>query len=163
MEHSQWDSRARQVLDPQKLAEIRARLDAKGDSLGPGSYPVQKVLGGPFFSFGSRFETTFGRNHVKADKGDGPGPGSYKMANTVRVKARHPSAVTRTTFGTSGRNYVDLPQFTPAPNKYQVAKFTEASHGYTIGQSPRSNDAQEAKQSMLPSPHSYRNSLDMAK
>ena len=91
------------------MANIRAKFDAKGDGLGPGSYPVQKVLGGPYSSFGVRFESTFGRNNLKPEKTDGPGPGSYKMANTVRIKPRHPSAVTRTTFGTCGRNFIDLP------------------------------------------------------
>ena len=39
-EFSKWDSRQAQVLDPKKLAEMRAKLDQKGDGLGPGSYPV---------------------------------------------------------------------------------------------------------------------------
>ena len=164
-EFSKWDSSKKQILDPEKLKALRLKLDAKGDSLGPGSYPVQKVLGGPFFSFGNRFERSFGKNHLKPDKVEGPGPGSYKMANTVTVKSRHPSARIRSTFGSSDRNFNDLPQFTPAPNQYRVAKFTEAAHSFTIPQSPRSNGSQEAKQAMLPGPTSYETgtTLDLAK
>ena len=35
-EHSKWDSSQRQILNAKKLKELRSKLDAKGDSLGPG-------------------------------------------------------------------------------------------------------------------------------
>lgn len=134
---------------------------------------MQKVLGGASYSFGSRFDSSVGnKNHVRPRKAEGPGPGSYKMPGAVTVRTRHPSAVTRTTFGTAGREFVDLPKWTPAPNKYAVDRFpsnrkyigtdsagrdrvVELSPGPAFGRARRTNDAEEAREALLPGPQDY--------
>ena len=83
---SKRDTGKDQILDPRKLAEIRKKLSAKGDGLGPASYPLQKVASGPLFTFGSRFESTLGsKSHLKPKKVDGPGPGAYKLPSSIKV------------------------------------------------------------------------------
>ena len=54
----------------------------------------------------------------------------------VKINHRHPDSVNRTTFGTSARNFIDLPKDTPAPNKYRPVHMTEASHSYSIAAPP---------------------------
>lgn len=58
---------------------------------------------------------------------------------------------------------MDLPTWTPAPNAYRVAKFTEASHGFTFSQGLRTNDTQDVKQALLPGPSSYNNMKEIGK
>jgi hypothetical protein len=149
-------------LDPKKLEELRKKHVAKGDGLGPGSYPIPKTNSGPIHTFGSRFESSLGsKSHLKPKKVDGPGPGAYKLPGSLNLRARHPSAVGRTTFGTAGREFSDLPQDTPAPNKYHVAKFTEAAHGYTFPLAIRGDDTQAQKRARMPDPHTYVNKNEM--
>ena len=94
-------------------------------------------------------------------KVEAPGPGSYKLPSSISLKGRHPSAIPRTTFGTQEREFVDLPRDTPAPNKYHVSKFTEASYGYSFAVAKRNNDTQLAKQALLPNPQTYVNKNEM--
>lgn len=69
---------------------------------------------------------------MKPRKVDGPGPGSHKLPSSIRAKRRPPWSAKMTTFGTSAREFNDLPKNTPAPNKYRPVVFTEASHAYSI-------------------------------
>lgn len=93
---------------------------------------------------------------------DGPGPGSYKLPGSVQVKSRHPASVNRPTFGTSQRDFIDLPQDNPGPDRYRKEKFTEASHSYSFSQDfPRIKEAKLVKESMLPGPTTYTNMKEM--
>lgn len=72
---------------------------------------------------------------MRPTKIDGPGPGNYKLPSCVKVESRTADSIhhhKRTTFGTAGRNFVDLPKDTPAPNKYRPVHLGEASHAYSI-------------------------------
>lgn len=104
------------------------------------------------------------KDHLKPRKVDGPGPGAYKLPGSVKVaKRRTATDGTRTTFGTSERQFNELPKDTPAPNGYRPVHFTEASHAYSIARPPQT-DANETyinKQKMLPGPGSYENMKEM--
>ena len=69
----------------------------------------------------------------------------------------------RTTFGTAGRNFIDLPKETPAPNKYRPVHFTEAVHSYSISRPPDVDLKEIAlgRQKVLPGPGSYKNMIEM--
>ena len=84
-----------------RFNQIRKKIYAKGEGLGPGSYPIHKMSGGPIQTFGSRFDSNLGRRSaLNIRKDEGPGPGSYKLPTSLNLKGRHPSAIPRTTFGT---------------------------------------------------------------
>jgi len=80
---------------------------------GPGSYYAKYPNGAPIFSFGTRFNSSIrNKDHLKPTKIDGPGPGAYKLPGAVKVESRTADSIhynKRTTFGTSGRNFIDLP------------------------------------------------------
>lgn len=86
-----------------------------------------------------------------------PGPGAYKLPSLFKGQSRQVASFSalKTTFGTSERDFIDLAQGTPGPNHYRVAKFTEASHGYSFPVAPRNNDTELKKQAMLPNPQTY--------
>ena len=94
---------------------------------------------------------------MKPKKIDGPGPGAYKLPGSVQVKQRHPTAISRTTFGTSAREFIDLPKDVPGPNRYRPVHFTEASHAYSIPHAPNTAEDKIAKQALYPGPHHYNN------
>jgi len=126
-----------QVLDPAMLKAIRDNVNKKEDALGPGSYNIKLPTNVPHYSFGSRFNSSIrNKDHLKPKKVDGPGPGAYKQPDSVQLQRRHKDSVNRTTFGTSERNFIDLPKHTPAPNKYRPVHMTEASHAYSIPRPP---------------------------
>ena len=108
-------------MEKEDLDKIRKALTAKGmkdDTLGPGYYPIHKPSTGQIYSFGSRFNSSIrNKDHLKPAKVDGPGPGAYKLPGSVQVHKAHPAAVSRTTFGTSAREFSDLPKDVPGPNK----------------------------------------------
>jgi len=85
------------------------------------------------------------------------------MPSTVVLAKRHPESVDRTTFGTSERQFSNLPKNTPAPNKYRPVHFTEASHAYSISRPPEIdiNESKINKQKMLPGPGSYNNMKEL--
>ena len=131
---------------PKKLDELRKKIYQKGDGLGPGSYPIARTQRGPLITFGSRFDSALrNKSHIKPVKADGPGPGAYKLPGSIKLLTRHPSAVERTTFGTSARSHNELPKNTPAPNKYHAGRFTEAAYAYSFAREPRTNESQLAK------------------
>lgn len=145
-------------LDEKKLKAIRDKIYQKGDGLGPDQYTLPKFPAGPLFSFGSRFSSSV-RNidHLRPRKVEGPGPGSYKLPSSVQIKTRHPASVHRTTFGTSLREFNDLPQENPGPDRYRKEKFTEASHMYSFSQDyPRIKNSKEIKEANLPGPTHYK-------
>lgn len=124
-------------LNEGELKEYRAAIYKKDDGLGPGQYNAQMAQSAPIFSFGSRFNSSIrNKDHLRPRKVDGPGPGAYKLADTVKIQKRHPESIDRTTFGTSERQFSNLPKNTPAPNKYRPVHFTEASHAYSIARPP---------------------------
>ena len=143
-----------QVLDEIKRKAERDKLKAKGDSLGPASYTLPKYASGNLFSFGSRFASSVrNTDHLRPRKIDGPGPGSYKLPSSVQIKSRHPASVHRTTFGTSLREFNDLPQDVPGPDRYRKEKFTEASHSFSFSQDfPKMKFKENFK---LPGPGEY--------
>mmetsp|Transcript_7022 Transcript_7022/g.11799 ORF Transcript_7022/g.11799 Transcript_7022/m.11799 type:complete len:230 (+) Transcript_7022:291-980(+) len=103
------------------------------DGPDPSSYNIKLLNQAPTYSFGTRFDSSIrSKNHLRPAKVDGPGPGSYKLPGSVQLVRRHPMSVNRTSFGTSGRQFIDLPKNTPAPNQYRPVHFTEASHSYSI-------------------------------
>jgi hypothetical protein len=135
----------------------------KDEGLGPGTYQIKMADNSQKFSFGSRFNSSIrSKNHLRPEKVDGPGPGAYRMPNSVKIQKRHPLSVNRTTFGTAGRQFVNLPKDTPAPNHYRPIHFTEASHAYSISRPPEiePRDALLAKQ-RLPGPGSYNVTKEM--
>lgn len=77
---------------------------------------------------------------MRPAKVDGPGPGAYKLPGSVRVDKSHPAAISRTTFGTSAREFSDLPKDVPGPNRYHPSRFTEASHAYSIPHAESANE-----------------------
>jgi hypothetical protein len=103
---------------------------------GPGSYYAKYPNNAPIHSFGTRFNSSIrNKDHLRPTKVDGPGPGAYKLPGSVKIESRTADSIhynKRTTFGTSGRNFIDLPKETPAPNKYRPVHLGEASHAYTI-------------------------------
>jgi hypothetical protein len=126
-----------QVLDPKQLAFLREQVNKKDDGIGPGTYTIKVPNTAPIHSFGTRFNSSIrNKDHIRPLKVDGPGPGAYKLPSSVKINHRHPDSVNRTTFGTSARNFIDLPKDTPAPNKYRPVHMTEASHSYSIAAPP---------------------------
>jgi hypothetical protein len=70
--------------------------------------------------------------------------------------------VHRTTFGTSLREYIDLPQENPGPDRYRKEKFTEASHSFSFSQDfPKIKETKQIKEAMLPGPTTYQNMKEM--
>lgn len=68
----------------------------------------------------------------------------------------------RTTFGTSLREYIDLPQENPGPDRYRKEKFTEASHSFSFSQDfPKIKETKQIKEAMLPGPTTYQNMKEM--
>jgi hypothetical protein len=103
--------------------KVNERRDHEG--LGPGAYLIKAANTAPSFSMGSRFDSDVrSKDHLKPRKKEGPGPGSYEPMSSVRIA----NETKRTTFGTAGRDWSDLPKHSPAPNNYYPSKFTEASH-----------------------------------
>lgn len=146
------------------LEQLRKNINKQDDGLGPGAYNMKLNQSGPFFKFGTRFNSSVrSTNHINPTKVDGPGPGAYKMPSSIRVNQNHPKSVGRTTFGTSGRQYSDLPKDLPAPNQYRPVVFTKGSFSYTIPRPPEidSKEIQISKQRMLPGPGSYSNMKDL--
>ena len=89
---------------------MREQLTRKDDGIGPGTYTVKIPNIAPKPTFGTRFNSSIrNKDHIRPTKVDGPGPGSHKMPSSIIVKRRHPNSVDRTTFGTSAREFVDLP------------------------------------------------------
>ena len=88
----------------------------------------------PIYSFGTRFNSSIrNKDHLKPRKVDGPGPGAYKMPSSIsNGRPKTFEAGKSTTFGSSARNFVNLPKETPAPNVYHPVHFTEASHSYSF-------------------------------
>lgn len=70
----------------------------------------------------------------------------------------------RTTFGTAGRGYSDLPKNNPSPSHYRPVQFTEASHAYSIPRAPNANEKTHKKEhNEHPGPGTYGvESTDMA-
>ena len=61
----------------------------------------------------------------------------------------------KTTFGTAGRKFIDLPQDYPGPGAHRPVHFTEASHNYTIPKAADNYENEIHKTSLLPGPGSY--------
>lgn len=139
--------------DKQKLEKNRKETRAD-DGLGPGSYNAKLAVAGPVFSFGSRFNSSLRfKDHLRPRKVDGPGPGAHKLPSGLRVEPKmEDSHKFHGTFGTSARNFINLPKETPAPNKYRPVHFTEASHSYTI---PRPADNENKEIKLTPGPGEY--------
>lgn len=88
------------------------------------------------------------------------------MPNSVQVEKRGPESIhanKRTTFGTSARNFIDLPKDTPAPSHYRPVHFTEASHAYSIPRPPQV-DLNGSKKGIAsnPGPGAYDNMKEMS-
>lgn len=93
-----------------EIKEFRENINKKDDGLGPGQYPNNTAffMNSPLYGFGTRFNSTIrNKDHLRPTKVDGPGPGSHKLPSSVRVHKRNKSQ--RTTFGTSARNFIELP------------------------------------------------------
>ena len=154
-----------QITDQKQLDELRKAIYKKDDGLGPGQYHVKLPTSAPIRSFGTRFNSSIrSKDHLKPKKVDGPGPGAYKLPGSVVVKDEIKGEF-KTTFGTSARNFIDLPQKTPAPNKYRPVHLTECSAAYTIPNPPPQGTEQDSnliKQKLLPGPGSYNNMKAMA-
>lgn len=99
------------IEDPKVLKELRDRIYKKDDSIGPDQYHVKIPTSAPVYSFGSRFGSSIrNKDHLRPQKVDGPGPGAYKLPSSVKTNMKdRVRGPTQTTFGTAGRNFVDLP------------------------------------------------------
>ena len=132
----------------------------KDDGLGPGQYKVKEAKAGPFFTFGSRFNSSFrNKDHLKPRKVDGPGPGAYKMPTSLKTGKRTQSsndAMKKSTFGNADRNFSDLPKDIPGPGAYYPQKFTEASYQYSIPKE-KTGDINALKNAQTPGPQQYFN------
>jgi hypothetical protein len=117
-------------LCPKKGEKIERKEETRdNDGLGPGAYQLKMPNQTPIYSFGTRFTSSIrNKDHLRPTKVDGPG---IKNGRPKTYETR------KTTFGSSARNFIDLPKETPAPNKYRPVHFTEASHNYSI---PKAQD-----------------------